>query len=118
MGLTLTTHCSGNVCIASLEGQMTLGPMLLRLSRELDSTLTHNQASGLILELSKLDDIDSAGLGELVNMYKSASDRRCRVAVTGANRRIREMFDVTRLSEFFSCYDDQASAESALRRAL
>ena len=116
MALTLTTRCSGNLCIANLEGQLTLGPMLLRLSREVDSALTHSNATGLILDLSKLSDIDSAGLGELVNIYKSATDRQCRVAVSGATARTRELFDVTRLNEFFSCFDDEAAAELALRK--
>lgn len=116
--LSLTTRHANGICIAALEGKFTLSPKLSKVTAEIGSILKTTPASGLILDLSQVDDIDSAGLGELVNLYRTASDQQCKLAVSGARQRIQDMFAVTRLSEFFPCYPDDAAAEAALRRAF
>ena len=116
--LSLTTRHANGICIAAIEGKLTLSPELAKVSAEIGAVLKRNPSSGLILDLSQVDDIDSAGLGELVNLYRTASDQQCKVAVAGARQRIQDMFGITRLGEFFPCYSNDAEAEAALRRAL
>jgi anti-sigma B factor antagonist len=117
MALSLTTRTEGQFCIGELEGRLTLGPMLRRFSLEVETLLVQAMPPGLILDLAKVQDMDSAGLGELVKVHQIAATHKCRLALSGANARIRQMFEITRLNELFSCYDDLAGAESGLRRA-
>ena len=117
MALSLTTRTEGRFCIGELEGQLTLGPMLRRFSLALETMLVQGMPAGLILDLAKIEDMDSAGLGELVKVHQIAGTHQCKLALSGANPRIRQMFEITRLNELFTCYDDLAGAEASLRGA-
>src|SRR5947209_9193987 len=113
MPISLTTHCEASICVAVLEGPLTLSPKLARMSRELAEALERFHATGIVVDLSAVDDMDSAGLGELVNIYKSAIDRKLRVVFTGMNHRIAEMMDMTRLDDLLRSYQSWADAEAA-----
>ena len=114
MSLSLTTRMEGSVCHAAIAGSLTLGPMLVEMSRTLDGVLEKARADGLVLNLADVSEIDSAGLGELVNIYKNSSDRRIRIAVTGGSARIKEMLAVTHLNELLPHYESEDAATSAV----
>lgn len=118
MPLSMTTRASGNILISALVGSLTLGPTLIRLTRELEANLESGAFGGLLLDLRAIEDTDSAGLGELVKIHQLAGRHHCRLALAGANPRLTEMLHITRLQELFACYPDDAQAESALRGAL
>jgi anti-sigma B factor antagonist len=118
MSLSLTTRFAGDICTASLEGELKRGPMLAKLSAEIDVTLWRKPAKGLILDLGGVSDLDSAGLGELVKIYQLASARHCQTVIASANARVREMFAITRLDDLLPCHADAPAAELAVRRAL
>jgi anti-sigma B factor antagonist len=114
MSLSLTTRMEGSVCHAAIAGALTLGATLVEMSRTLDGVLEKSGADGLVLNLTEVSEIDSAGLGELVNIYKHSSDRRIRIAVTGGSARIKDLLEVTHLDELLPHYESEDAARSAV----
>lgn len=84
----------------------TLAPLRLALQGE--------NSPVLILVLSDVSYMDSAGLGLLVHLHASCQRTGRRLALAGLNERIRKLLDMTGLSQVLSLYSTQADAEQAL----
>jgi anti-sigma B factor antagonist len=70
----------------------------------------------LILDLTQVPYIDSAGIGALVGAYVS-HDRDGRVlAIVGVTERVRNSLQVTRVEQFFQFYDTATAAHEAVAR--
>ena len=114
--LSLTTKLVGEVCFAGIAGPMTLSALLPRMSNEITEIFARSRITGLVIDLSEVTDIDSAGLGELVNIYKMMSDRHVGLALTGLDRRTRDMMSLTRLDLLLPCFETLQEAEAEVRR--
>ncbi len=68
----------------------------------------------LILDFSKLDYLDSAGVGALVQVHVSGERSKRRVAVAGAGQRVMSVLDVTRVQKILRLFPTVAAAEEAL----
>jgi anti-anti-sigma factor len=114
--LSLTTKVVGEVCFAGIAGPMTLSALLPKISNELSEMFVRtNRLTGMVIDLSEVTDIDSAGLGELVNIYKVMSDHHVNLALTGLDRRTREMLSSTRLDQLLPCFESSQEAEASVR---
>jgi len=58
-------------------------------------------AKRIVLDLAEVDYIDSSGIGALVSVYLSASRARCDMELRNAQPRIRDLFDLSRLTAVF-----------------
>lgn len=68
-----------------------------------------------LLNLSKVDSIDSSGLGALINIgQKLQLTTDSYFAFCNTSKKILNVFDVTRLSQFFSYYVDETTAVQAI----
>ncbi len=67
----------------------------------------------LLVDLSNLDYIDSAGLSVLVSILKGARARGGDVRLFGVNDSIKMIFDLTRLSRVFRIFPDREEALSS-----
>jgi anti-sigma B factor antagonist len=72
------------------------------------------QSTGIILDLSALPFLDSAGLGELVVAYKAVRGSGARLAIAAPNDQARQLFALTDLDQVFEIYQDIAAATQAL----
>ncbi len=61
-------------------------------------------AHSLIVDLEKVEFIDSSGLGALLSGYKNANLRSSAFALAGLTPRVRSMFELTRLHRVFDIY--------------
>ena len=93
-----------------LCGKLTLGPQLRRFGRQAQAIFEDHRPRGLLLDFKLLGEIDSAGLGELVILYTTASSKECRVCVLHPSARILRLFETTKLSGILRCFDDDAEA--------
>ena len=59
------------------------------------------QTKRLVLDLTKVDYIDSSGLGALVSLYTHASRSGCVLEIANPKQRIRDLFKMTKLSNVF-----------------
>jgi anti-sigma B factor antagonist len=77
---------------------------------------TEGQNPTVIVEMTKLDYIDSAGLGVLVSTLKLVNDRQGGLALVGLVPGVTRVFRVTGLDTIFTICGDEAEARERLLR--
>jgi anti-sigma B factor antagonist len=79
-------------------------------------TLTDDGHYELVINLQKVDYIDSTGLGALVGVQKVAREHDGAVTLVLTNPHIKKIFDIMGLVKLFWIFDDEQSAVKQLRR--
>jgi len=74
-------------------------------------------AETLILDFSDVPYMDSAGLGLLVTAYVSRQKSGRKMVLSGINRRVQKLFEVTRTSSLFLIFSSPEEAVAALSSA-
>ncbi len=100
-----------------IDGQRLLilkGPVTISNFFEFQSLVRGNLSRHLILDLTAVPYIDSAGVGALVGAYVNHQKDGRSLALVGVSQRVRDALMVTRVEQFVHFYQDQAAAESAL----
>jgi anti-sigma B factor antagonist len=115
--MLLSSRHAGTVTVVRLEGRLTLSPALHQLKPRVDRILAANSTTGLVLDLSGVPDIDSAGLGELLTIHTSATRKGLAVALANVNSRIQEALTITRLDGIFTVCPDEKSALAHVSQA-
>lgn len=73
-----------------------------------------DQATGtVVLDFTRLEYMNSGGIGLLVTLLVRANRQRQRLIAFGLDAHHREIFSVTRLDEAIGLYDDEAAALAA-----
>ncbi len=72
-----------------------------------------NGASTVILDFSKLEYMNSGGIGLLVTLLVRAQRGGSRLIATGLSEHYRQIFLLTRLDEAIEIHDDEAAAVAA-----
>ncbi len=112
MNLDLETSAHGNTSVVSLRGEIDVytAPRL----RQALIDLVSGGATDIVVDMDKVDFLDSTGLGVLVGGLKrvKSNDGDLRLVVT--QDRIMKIFDITGLSKVFPMYD---SLDAALQQA-
>ena len=74
-------------------------------------------AETVILDLSDVPYIDSAGLGMLVTAYVTRQKSGRKMVLSGINQRVQKLFDITRVASLFLIFPSPEEAIAALRGA-
>jgi anti-sigma B factor antagonist len=103
---------AGDVVIVALQGKLTagLGDQILR--DTLDELLAESWRK-ILLNLSAITFLDSAGLGELVAGLKTARNLGAELKVVKASERVRTTLSIARLLPVFEVFEDE---DAAIRR--
>ena len=72
----------------------------------------------LILDLSGLESIDSAGIGELVMVYMRACAAQREVSIAAPAKLVRELLELTNVASLFRTYPTVEEAKDALSREV
>lgn len=72
--------------------------------------------SRLVVDMSAVSFVDSAGLGALVGVLKRIGNRGD-IVVCGLADSVRQMFELTRMNRIFTEYPDRETAIAALQNA-
>jgi len=64
----------------------------------------------LIVDLSRTDYMDSAGLGLLVGLQRRLREANGALGLAGLKAQVQRVFDVTKLNRIFAIYDDVETA--------
>jgi anti-sigma B factor antagonist len=64
----------------------------------------------LVLDLGKLDFIDSTGLGAIITLLKRVSEKEKDIRIANLNPKVRMVFEITRAYKMFDIYDDISAA--------
>ena len=96
--LTLRTEKNGDDTTVHGSGRITssTSALLQKTVRELIP-----QSRRILLDLSQVNYIDSSGIGAMVSVYLAANRQECELKVVNAQPRIRDLFEITKLSTVF-----------------
>jgi len=93
--LSLETRNSGDVIIVHCQGRIVYRDEAAALSRLVGEVLQH--ARKVVLDLSGVNSMDSAGIGELALAQTWAQERNASLKCAGANTLVRTLLDLTNL---------------------
>ena len=101
----------GPAAILRIEGDVTSGS-------EPDLTAAYglaaaNGATAVVLDFSKLEYMNSGGIGLLVTLLVRAQRGGVRLVATGLSEHYRQIFELTRLDEAIEIHDDEPAAVAA-----
>ena len=114
MKLDLEICAIDNVTVLYCKGRFTYRDEATAFSQKIAELLPH--ARQVIVELSGLEAIDSAGLGELVVVHMWIRAARCSLKLAGANPRIRQLLELTNLLSVFDVHPTLDDALLAFRQ--
>ena len=104
---------AGDVVIAKLTGRLDSGS-----AQAAEESLTQLLAGGtphIVVDLSKLEYISSAGLRVLLVVAKKIQQAQGKLVLFGLVPNVREVFSISGFDKIFSIRDDAASAVAAVR---
>lgn len=110
-------HLDGYILL-NVEGVIKLGESAEFFAQTLERALAEEGGEHVLVDFSKINYIDSTGIGELVGYLGQFRDRRRKLILVNPTERILKLLEVARLAELFSIYDtvDEAmESESATR---
>jgi anti-sigma B factor antagonist len=107
--MNISQRIVGDVAVIDLKGRLTLGEDVETLRDKVNSLL-HQGHRKLVLNLSAVDYLDSAGLGEIVGTYATARRQGGSLKLLGLTSRIRELLTITKLLTVFETFDSEQDA--------
>lgn len=87
------------------------------LTRRLEAHLDSDAVRALVLDLSRVDYMSSAGLGTVVWLGKRLREAKQGYAIAGLRDRVAQVFKLSGLDRILPIYPDLAAAESALEKS-
>jgi anti-sigma B factor antagonist len=109
MALSAKIRRVGDVAVVDLDGRITLGEST-GLLRDNFRQLLAQGTKKIVLNLAGVSYMDSAGLGELVGAYTTAKNQGGGVKLLNAQKRLRDLLQITKLQTVFDTYDDEQQA--------
>jgi anti-sigma B factor antagonist len=111
--MQMATRHVGDVAVLDIRGRITVGEGNVVL-RETVRELTDKGNKKIILNLSQVNYIDSAGLGDLVRVHTSVRHQGGKLKLANLSKQLDDLFQITRLSAVFDIEKDEASATRSL----
>lgn len=109
MALTAKTRDVGNVAIVDLNGKITMGENTGILRSAITALLSKGQKN-IVLNLADVGYVDSAGLGELVGAYTTATNQGGAVKLLHMQSKMKDLMTITKLHTIFPAFEDEKEA--------
>ena len=100
---------SSDTAILRVSGSLTIHNFF-----EFQDLTRKTGARVLLIDLSDVPYIDSAALGSLIGVHVSRENANKNYAIVGANERLQNLFNLTKVSQFLITFPTVAEAEVAL----
>ena len=91
------------------------GPLTIQTLFDFQHMVRQETSKALIVDISKVPYMDSAGLGCVVSAYTSCQRTQRAFGITGLTERIKSLFAVTHVDGLLPCFDSLAAAEAAVK---
>ena len=86
------------------------GPLILTTIEEFQSRVRAVQSKNLVLDLTGVPYLDSAGIGALVGTYVRHQRDKNGVSLVGANDRVVAALKIAHIDHFFRFFDSESKA--------
>lgn len=108
MQLSLSTRTRDGILIVDCVGRIVLGEESAYLRDTVKKLIVEKK--NLVLNLSAVTYIDSAGLGTLVSLYTTARNSGGSIKLANLTQRVGDLLQVTKLVTIFDVYDSEQRA--------
>jgi anti-sigma B factor antagonist len=113
MPLKMETDISDDVVILYCAGRLVFGDETAAFRERINNILLGTQR--IVVNLSRVEYIDSGGLGTLVGTLASTRNRHGEIKLVRPNQRVTELLQRTRLNTVFKSYESDDEAVLAFR---
>jgi anti-sigma B factor antagonist len=114
--MQLEQQIADGVAIVKITGEITLnkgGDVLLK--DKIQSLLQQGQRK-IVLDLGGVSYVDSAGLGQLVQVHATAAQNGGALKLLNLTKRLQDLLVVTKLLTVFDAYDNEADARASFTK--
>jgi anti-sigma B factor antagonist len=111
--LSLETRVIGDVTLIFCTGRIVYGVEAAALSEEIAELLPETRH--FVIDLSAVEMIDAAGLGELVSAAVMAQATGCSIKLAAPSDFVRQLLNLTNLTSVFEVYPTLNAATLAFR---
>lgn len=109
MSLEIGRREREGIILLDLKGPLTVGEAATSLREALRQLLSQGRRE-VVLNLDRVDYIDSTGLGAMMMCYTALRRESGRLVLLNLNRRNLELLVLTKLSTIFELFDDEQEA--------
>jgi anti-sigma B factor antagonist len=107
--MNISTREVSHVTILDLDGRIALGPETEKL-RDAIRQLIAADKKKIVLNLARVDYIDSSGVGELVASYTAVRNAGGELKLLALTKKVHDVLYVTKLYTVFDIKDDEFTA--------
>jgi anti-sigma B factor antagonist len=114
--MQIEQRANGDVAIISIVGDITLskgGDVLLK--DKVQSLLQQGHRK-LLLDMGRVSYVDSAGLGQLVQVYATTSHLGGSLKLLNLTKRLKDLLVLTKLLTVFDAYDSEDAAVASFNK--
>jgi len=105
----ITERQVGKVSILDMEGDIRIGGSRIALRDAIRSLITQGQTQVLV-NLARVERIDSCGLGELVSSFVTLTNGGGKIKLLNLSQRVREVMTITKLLTVFDVFENEQKA--------
>ena len=114
MNLAIANRQVGEIAVVDLDGRIVLGKECNGL-RDCVAGLLADGKQKIVLNVGKVEFIDSAGVGVLVSCLRSAQSQGAALKLCNPPQQIRSVLKITKLDSVFGMFDDESQAVQSFR---
>jgi len=105
----ITERQVGKVSILDMEGDIRIGGSRIALRDAIRSLITQGQTQVLV-NLARVERIDSCGLGELVSSFVTLTNGGGKIKLLNLSQRVLEVMTITKLLTVFDVFENEQKA--------
>ena len=106
----------GDVAVVELTGDITLSKGGDVMIKDKVQSLLQQGTRKLLLDLGNVSYVDSAGLGQLVQVYATTSHLGGSLKLLRVTKRLKDLLVLTNLLTVFESYDDDTEAVASFKK--
>jgi anti-sigma B factor antagonist len=108
---------AGDVAVVKVTGDITLGTGGDVILKDTINSLLQQGHRKLLLDLGDVSYVDSAGLGQLVQVHATTTRQGGSLKLLNVTKRLRDLLVVTKLLVVFDAFDSEAEALASFKSA-
>jgi anti-sigma B factor antagonist len=107
--MEIHTRRVGDVHVLDISGKLTLGEATKAIRYTINDLL-ENGGKKIVLNLTDVNYIDSAGIGELLRTFTTVTNKGKQLKLLNLTKRIRELLVIAKLLTVFQVYENEQAA--------
>ncbi|MGY6586767.1 MAG: STAS domain-containing protein [Wenzhouxiangella sp.] len=111
--MSLEHHLEGQCLIARYTGERIDASNAAEFRQSMNTLI--EQHDQIVIDLTGVRFIDSAGVGSLIGCLRAISDRNGKLCLAGLKGPVQALFDLMRLHRVFEIHTDVSSARTAMQ---